>query len=141
MIHGHSKILYTTPLLHALGVHTPLHSIFGLEHSTLCRHRTSSRAHNYSITRWDLQRGPLRHMDRTPVAHSGPILTLDWGNAAASTGSQRRDSVSDDGNLTVNGGSSAPSGGWIVSGGLDRTVKVRCLTTRSPLWNIKMNVF
>ena len=80
-------------------------------------------------------------MDRLPVAHSGPILTLDWSNAAASTGSQRRDSVSDDGNLTVSGGSSAPSGGWTVSGGLDRAVKVRCLTTRSPLWNIKMNVF
>ena len=80
-------------------------------------------------------------MDRLPVAHSGPILTLDWSNAAASAGSQRRDSVSDDGNLIVNGGSSAPSGGWIVSGGLDRTVKVRHCTTQSPLWYTKVNLF
>ena len=72
--------------------------------------------------RWDLQRGPIRHMDRLPVAHSGPILALDWSNAASSP----KDGLADDSASTSSAaGSTITSGGWIVSGGLDRTVKVR----------------
>jgi WD repeat-containing protein 24 len=61
-------------------------------------------------------------MDRLPVAHSGPILGLDWSNAASSA----KDGLADDSTSTGSGAvSTITSGGWIVSGGLDRTVKVR----------------
>ena len=70
-------------------------------------------------------------MDRLPIAHTGPILALDWSSAASSIKSRVRDEVGvgDDG---VGGGMGMAgagvglsSGGWIVSAGLDRTVKVR----------------
>src|ERR1700722_5142330 len=53
------------------------------------------------------QRGRL---DRRAVAHSGPILALDWSmGGPAHTGDE-------------NVGSSG--GGWVASGGLDRCVKI-----------------
>jgi WD repeat-containing protein 24 len=70
-------------------------------------------------------------MDRLPIAHTGPILALDWSSAASSIKSRGRDEVGvgDDG---VGGGMGMAgagvglsSGGWIVSAGLDRTLKVR----------------
>jgi len=92
------------------------------------------------LTRWDLQKGPIRHMDRLPIAHTGPILALDWSSAASSIQSRARDDGvghSDDGvgggmGMAgagvggVGGGVGLSSGGWIVSAGLDRTVKVTC---------------
>ena len=98
------------------------------------RSPTSLFLHIYVLHRWDLQKGPLRHMDRLPVAHSGPILTLDWSNAASSARGGREDVIADEGlggmTGSSGGGASAGStaGGWIVSGGLDRTVKVRRLS-------------
>ena len=55
------------------------------------------------------QRGQL---DRLPVAHTGPILALDWCNT--SIASKCADNVS-----------TQMERSWIVSGGLDHTVKVR----------------
>lgn len=60
------------------------------------------------------QRGQL---DRLPVAHSGPVVALDWCNASSSSSGS-----------TVVGTDTAIAGsghGWIASGGLDRCVKVR----------------
>jgi hypothetical protein len=66
-------------------------------------------------------------MDRLPVAHSGPILTLDWSNAASSTRSRGQDGIADHHDSNMGGRDGSAAGGWIVSGGMDRTVKV--LTT------------
>jgi WD repeat-containing protein 24 len=83
-------------------------------------------------------------MDRLPIAHTGPILALDWSSAASSTKSRAREDGGvghgDDGvgggmgmgmagggagAGGVGGGAGLSSAGWIVSAGLDRTVKVR----------------
>lgn len=93
-----------------------------------------------SMNRWDLQKGPIRHMDRLPIAHSGPVLALDWSNAASSTKSRDRDSAGSDDATTNRAGAAGSGGGvgtvtpggWMVSGGLDRTVKVRCLLSPFP---------
>ncbi|KAH7885076.1 hypothetical protein F5I97DRAFT_1810259 [Phlebopus sp. FC_14] len=66
---------------------------------------------NGSIYRWDLQMGQRGQLDRLPVAHSGAILALDWCSTTA--GSGMGDEL---------GGAMDRS--WIVSGGLDHTVKV-----------------
>ena len=51
-----------------------------------------------------------------------PILALDWSNANSSA----KDGLDDDNTSTgAAAGSTITSGGWIVSGGLDRTVNVR----------------
>ncbi|KAG1810953.1 uncharacterized protein BJ212DRAFT_1526217 [Suillus subaureus] len=69
---------------------------------------------NGSIYRWDLQMGQRGQLDRLPVAHAGPILALDWCNTPGSS------------NVGDNIGADRS---WIVSGGLDHTVKVWDLTT------------
>ena len=95
------------------------------------------------------QRGQL---DRIPLAHSGPILALDWTySATPSSSSIARDSGSialprgsnwynnvgaglfDDlsGNVPpASEAEGANSGaGWLASGGLDRCVKVEVITS------------
>ncbi|KAG1805838.1 uncharacterized protein BJ212DRAFT_845652 [Suillus subaureus] len=69
---------------------------------------------NGSIYCWDLQMGQRGQLGRLPVAHAGPILALDWCNTPGSS------NVGD----TIGADRS-----WIVSGGLDHTVKVWDLTT------------
>jgi WD repeat-containing protein 24 len=81
-------------------------------------------------------------MDRLPIAHTGPILALDWSSAASSTKSRAREDggvghgddgvggsmgmgMAGGGAGGVGGGAGLSSAGWIVSAGLDRTVKVR----------------
>ena len=51
------------------------------------------------------QRGQL---DRIPVAHAGPILSVDWYNPQSA----------------VDGLPSVSSEMWVATGGLDRCVKV-----------------
>jgi WD40 repeat protein len=69
--------------------------------------------------RYDFSMGPKGQLDRLPVAHTGPILTLDW--------------------CAPEGGAPG-AGGWIASGSLDRTVKVWDLTNphfeRTPTYTI-----
>ncbi|KAF8441042.1 hypothetical protein L210DRAFT_3645285 [Boletus edulis BED1] len=66
---------------------------------------------NGSIYRWDLQMGQRGQLDRLPVAHTGPILALDW--CSTSVTSKGADNIS-----------TQMERSWIVSGGLDHTVKV-----------------
>ncbi|TFK48866.1 WD40 repeat-like protein [Heliocybe sulcata] len=66
---------------------------------------------NGTILRYDLQKGQMGQLDILPVAHAGPILSLDWcmPTTYSSSGSSF---------------DSEPRGGWLVSGGMDRCVKV-----------------
>ncbi|EAU84127.2 hypothetical protein CC1G_08668 [Coprinopsis cinerea okayama7 len=74
---------------------------------------------NGSLYRWDLKMGQRGQLDRLAVAHSAPITTLDWrgstSNTAGAGGSGPQDNSSN-------------GLGWLVSGGLDRCVKVWDLT-------------
>lgn len=63
---------------------------------------------NGSIYRWDLGTGQRGQLDRLPVAHAGPILALDWCSTPGANNTS--DVVGADRS-------------WIVSGGLDHTVK------------------
>lgn len=54
------------------------------------------------------QRGQL---DRIPVAHTGPILSVDWYKSQPE----------------IEGLPSVSSEGWVATGGLDRRVKVGLL--------------
>jgi len=74
---------------------------------------------NGSIYRWDLKMGQRGQLDRLTMAHSGPVMSLDWCNSSTGTS---RNSSSGIGEVSNRGGGH----GWIVSGGLDRCVKVYC---------------
>ncbi|KAG6378014.1 hypothetical protein JVT61DRAFT_13692 [Boletus reticuloceps] len=78
---------------------------------------------NGSIYCWDLQMAQQGQLDRLPMAHTGPILTLDW--CSTSVVSKGTD------NITTQMEQS-----WIVSGGLDHTVKVWDLPGSSMLLHI-----
>ncbi len=100
---------------------------------------------NGSIYRWDLNMGQRGQLDRLPVAHSGPLQYLDWippSSATATTVPSTRQSTSSTWyggaieeilpSAPIAGGASAAesdntSPGWIVSGGMDRCVKVGTL--------------
>ncbi|TCD66714.1 hypothetical protein EIP91_001007 [Steccherinum ochraceum] len=104
---------------------------------------------NGSIYRWDLRMGQRGQLDRIPVAHAGPILSLDWAptmympknepsSAAPGSSTWIRTGLLDDlGGLGAGGSetwsvhSDVDDGrmGWLASGGMDRTVKVWNLTT------------
>lgn len=61
------------------------------------------------------QRGQL---DRIPVAHAGPILSLDWYNPQSE----------------MEGLPSVSSEMWVATGGLDRCVKVSLFELQSHDW-------
>ncbi|KAK0480270.1 hypothetical protein IW261DRAFT_1551305 [Armillaria novae-zelandiae] len=72
---------------------------------------------NGSLYRWDLQMGQRGQLDRIPVAHTAPVTALDWCHTPSNAMSGAP-TMAPGGDIT-NGGL-----GWIVSGGLDRCVKV-----------------
>ncbi|KAJ8496901.1 hypothetical protein ONZ45_g12266 [Pleurotus djamor] len=74
---------------------------------------------NGNIYRWDLKMGQRGQLDRLPVAHSGPVTSLDWCNPG---GSSTLTSDSTEGGL-----------GWVASGGLDHCVKVWNLSSSPHL--------
>ncbi|KAI0263800.1 hypothetical protein BC834DRAFT_1042684 [Gloeopeniophorella convolvens] len=89
-------------------------SVIRLHHPTAVRSASFSRSQacpvhavvgldNGSLYRYDFSMGSKGQLDRLPVAHAAPILTLDW---------------------CAPEGASPGSGGWVASGSLDRTVKV-----------------
>lgn len=63
---------------------------------------------NGSIYRWDLRYGQRGQLDKLPVAHTASVTALDWCYPGAQNGNETNKGM-----------------GWLVSGGLDRTVKVR----------------
>ncbi|OJA08915.1 hypothetical protein AZE42_07365 [Rhizopogon vesiculosus] len=79
---------------------------------------------NGSIYRWDLQMGQRGQLDRLPVAHAGPILALDWCSTP---------------NTNNSGDAVGADRSWIVSGGLDHTVKARWLLNFTTLY-LLMNI-
>lgn len=95
--------------------------------------------------RWDLNMGQRGQLDRIPVAHSGPVLDLDWvlpsSAVPATLASTKPPATSSwyggsgggffDDILpsvpiaTGNTGTQEKDGpGWLISGGMDRCVKV-----------------
>ncbi|KAH9941480.1 hypothetical protein B0H21DRAFT_546035 [Amylocystis lapponica] len=121
----------------------PLHAVSALD--------------NGSIYRWDLNMGQRGQLDRIPVAHAGPILALDWSVPPSSAQTSTRHSAQSswygsssgstgllDDILPVAGSTSTGDGegngaGWLVSGGLDRSVKVWDLTAPSAKTHISHN--
>ncbi|KAI0686851.1 hypothetical protein BC835DRAFT_1287288 [Cytidiella melzeri] len=116
----------------------PRHAVTGLD--------------NGNIYRWDLNMGQRGQLDRIPLAHSGPILTLDWTlPATLSSSPTNRDSGSigptrgtnwysnvgvglfDDlaGNPPPTTEGEGAGAGWLASGGLDCCVKVWGMTPAS----------
>jgi hypothetical protein len=81
--------------------------------------------------RWDLKMGQRGQLDKLPVAHSASVTTLDWCSKGGIS-SQNVTSVG------VGGQAEAASNGhgWLVSGGLDRCVKV-CISIQGPQKNVE----
>lgn len=80
--------------------------------------KSSVKSH-LTARRWDLKMGQRGQLDRLHVAHTAAVMALDWcptGGVSTSPSSETAPVAAQD----------ASSGGlgWLVSGGLDRTVKV-----------------
>ncbi|EJF60586.1 hypothetical protein DICSQDRAFT_87772 [Dichomitus squalens LYAD-421 SS1] len=111
---------------------------------------------NGSMYRWDLTMGQRGQLDRLPVAHSGPVLSLDWvppSTLSAPTASSTRQAGASNwyggpgagffedilpsvpiasGNAPSPDTDTSSGPGWVVSGGMDRTVKVWDLSRPPP---------
>ncbi|KAF9235674.1 hypothetical protein BU15DRAFT_89510 [Melanogaster broomeanus] len=112
MSHSVMKIYHPTSvrsLVFSPSLSHPLQAVVGLD--------------NGSMYRWDLQMGQRGQLDRLPVAHPGTILTLDW---CGTSGTNRSAGVA----------GPPMDRSWIVSGGLDHTVKVWDLPESSGLSHI-----
>ena len=100
----------------------PVHAVVGLDNGSLYRlasYLVRHRLSDHLARRYDFTMGSKGQLDRLPVAHTAPILALDW--------------CAPDGGI-------ASSGGWVASGSLDRTVKVWDLTgphfERTPAYTL-----
>jgi WD40 repeat protein len=77
-----------------------------------------------SLLRWDLRMGARGSLDRLPVAHVGPVMSLDWvpATGAPASSSPASSTIESDG---ITGDAMSRDGvGWIASAGLDKTIKV-----------------
>lgn len=85
--------------------------------------------------RWDLTKGQRGQIDRIPVAHSGPILSVDWcptpSSYSQSTGGSSFGNLTEPSAPSGSTSASGSSNGWIASAGLDHIVKVWDLTSPS----------
>ncbi|KAF8885529.1 hypothetical protein BD779DRAFT_1533641 [Infundibulicybe gibba] len=81
---------------------------------------------NGSIYRWDLKMGQRGQLDRIAVAHTASVTTLDWCDSTTNLPQS-------------NAETSTANLGWIVSGGLDRCVKVWDLDTPTSNAHIPHN--
>ncbi|ETW85124.1 hypothetical protein HETIRDRAFT_424556 [Heterobasidion irregulare TC 32-1] len=114
--------------------HNPVQAVVGLDNGSIYRFL------GYS---WDLKMAQRGQLDRIPVAHSGPILSLDWcagsnipSQGAISSTFSGMTSVFAESTATGTTGNSGSSRGWVVSGGLDRMVKAWDMTTPGNLSHI-----
>lgn len=134
----------------------PRHAITGLDNGNIYRHVSQfyfPLCAN-SNDSWDLNMGQRGQLDRIALAHSGPILALDWtlpssfssnaghrttGSSGSSQGSSNwyagvGSGLFDDlgsGNATPGAEAESNGNGWLASGGLDRTVKVNAFVWAS----------
>lgn len=103
----------------------PLHAIVGLDNGSIYRFVTSSPfPYPFNVEeRWDLKMGQRGLLDRLPVAHTASVTSLDWSN-------QMSRHLAGQSVAQTGGAMEGPENGlgWLVSGGLDRHVKVWDLT-------------
>ena len=128
---------------------TPLQIVVGLDNGSiyryvLCRFFLILGWPEGFVGRWDLQIGQKRPLDKLVLAHTGAVLALDW--SPHSSPATRRVELPEE-NVILGGGGGFGTGvgvkegivggissgkegdgegkrGWIVSGAMDRTVKV-----------------
>lgn len=99
----------------------PMLAIAGLDNGTIFKFIVSclSLTGTNSVDRWEVSMSQ-RGLATIALAHTGPVTTLDWHAPQMVVPLQSPNSSGGEGPETSVGGM-----GWLASGGLDRTVKVR----------------
>jgi hypothetical protein len=68
--------------------------------------------------------GARGSLDRLPVAHVGPVMSLDWVSATGAPASSSPASSTIENDDITGDVMSRDGVGWIASAGLDKTIKV-----------------